>query len=175
MRRLQNLLVLVVAVISIFAFTAGSASASGINHHATKTTSKSLTTALCKGSNCYTLDPITEKCWDSSAYITDSTPIYESTNGALGLVIDNWYSPDCNANWNQTYLYGEGINWAGISNANGERVCYSSSGDTCNPFAWFSPSLGSVYTNMVDGSVKAVACVETLAPSGQTQYCGNWS
>jgi hypothetical protein len=136
---------------------------------------------LCKGSNCYNLDPITEKCWDSSAYITDSTPIYWpdgiKVNGTnVRFVIDNWYSPNCNANWNETYLYSQGIAWASIANANGENVCYSSKGDTCNPYnAGFPTSVGSVYTNMVDGSVKAQAC--TGADNGSVEaesFCGAW-
>jgi hypothetical protein len=177
MYQLKKMLALIAVVVFIFAFMVGSTSATGINHHVNKVSPKDLPAPLCKGSNCYNLDPITEKCWDNSAYITDSTPIYwHGGNDTLRFVIDNWYSADCNANWNETYLYGGGIAWASIANANGEEVCYSPKGDTCNPYdEGFPTSVGSVYTNMVDGSVKAQACAGAHNASIEAvPVCGAW-
>jgi hypothetical protein len=190
------MIAVVVVVASMLMITAGSAFAataqystratiskpaalaSGSGHHAAvSVTPKDVPPPLCYGSSCNGLDPNTENCW-YNAYIADSA--FYAYEGYTYFTVDNCYSPSCNANWNETYINAWSTMYLiSITNANREVQCFSASThDTCDPIRGsFGPNDSPAWTNMVDGSVKAQACVTfdiAGGPDSKTIWCGNW-
>jgi hypothetical protein len=174
MSLLKKMFSLVAVVICLFVMTTGSAFAAGTGPH---TQAKALsTTAACYGHTCNDQDPYTYGCWDSNAYINSpSKYVYDSLSGNLVAIIENWYSPDCNANWNQTITYGLLLYNVTITNQNKDEGCYPSN---CKPiYQGFTSS--PTYSDMVDGSTKTVACIESRnylhdGSDVPISTCGNW-
>lgn len=143
---------------------AATRSGAGPNHHQ----SVRPLTSPCYASGCNHLDPYVQGCQygdatHGNAYRADS---YYNNDYRGTFTIENWYSPRCNANWNVTTLYnGSHIIWVDITNARGVRDCYPSD---CGPGGDVSAS--PIWTNMVDGSVTAQACVYARHP--YNSVCG---
>src|SRR5579883_804955 len=117
----------------------------------------------CWASGCNHLDPYTMGC-QYGAYAVQAAHKDVVYNSAYHFVIDNWYSPNCNANWSVATIVTGTIQFVSINSTVFD--CYpniSSSNFYCDqsaPYITASPA----WTNMVDGSVKAQACVTPYHP-----------
>lgn len=159
-----RLLICCMTLIAGFYFFAGSA-------HAQKAAPLA---AACYGSGCNHLDPYQEGCQygdatHGSAYVATS---YHYQSGSWNFIIDNWYSPKCAANWNVTTFYNSYIEFVEIKNANGDFDCYPNipGSHYCDPSAAYITS-SPAWTNMVNGTVKATACV--IPQHAYNEICGS--